>query len=46
MANSPFNQKQWRADDELTDNPRWAGYDDDKINIAKKSIGVIDKLIE
>ncbi|WP_413375569.1 N-6 DNA methylase [Paenibacillus taichungensis] len=27
MANPPFNQKQWRADDELTDDPRWAGYD-------------------
>jgi type I restriction enzyme M protein len=27
MANPPFNQKQWRADTELTDDPRWAGYD-------------------
>ncbi len=27
LANPPFNQKQWRADDELTDDPRWAGYD-------------------
>lgn len=27
MANPPFNQKQWRADDELLDDPRWAGYD-------------------
>ncbi|OKP95015.1 class I SAM-dependent DNA methyltransferase, partial [Paenibacillus sp. P46E] len=27
MANPPFNQKQWRADDELSDDPRWAGYD-------------------
>ncbi|GGK58008.1 class I SAM-dependent DNA methyltransferase [Amphritea balenae] len=26
MANPPFNQKQWRADKELTDDPRWAGY--------------------
>ncbi|MCB9351229.1 MAG: SAM-dependent DNA methyltransferase [Lewinellaceae bacterium] len=26
MANPPFNQKQWRADNELTDDPRWAGY--------------------
>ncbi|MET0044062.1 MAG: class I SAM-dependent DNA methyltransferase [Candidatus Thiodiazotropha sp. 6PLUC3] len=26
MANPPFNLKQWRADDELTDDPRWAGY--------------------
>ncbi|MGD9949120.1 MAG: N-6 DNA methylase [Desulfobulbus sp.] len=27
MANPPFNLKAWRADDELTDDPRWAGYE-------------------
>ncbi|MBA5712498.1 type I restriction-modification system subunit M [Bacillus sp. JNUCC-22] len=27
MANPPFNQKQWRAENELTDDPRWAGYE-------------------
>lgn len=27
MANPPFNQKDWRASDELTDDARWAGYD-------------------
>lgn len=27
MANPPFNQKQWRADNELNDDPRWAGYE-------------------
>jgi type I restriction enzyme M protein len=27
MANPPFNQKQWRAENELTDDPRWAGFD-------------------
>lgn len=27
MANPPFNQKDWRAADELTDDPRWRGYD-------------------
>lgn len=27
MANPPFNQKAWRSADELTDDPRWAGYD-------------------
>lgn len=27
MANPPFNQKQWRAEDELTDDSRWAGYE-------------------
>ncbi|MCL1058683.1 type I restriction-modification system subunit M [Shewanella gelidimarina] len=26
MANPPFNQKQWRAENELVDDPRWAGY--------------------
>ncbi len=27
MANPPFNQKDWRADNELTTDPRWLGYD-------------------
>lgn len=27
MANPPFNQKDWRAEDELTADPRWRGYD-------------------
>ena len=27
MANPPFNQKQWRANEELTKDPRWAGYE-------------------
>ena len=27
MANPPFNQKDWRAKDELTKDPRWAGYE-------------------
>ncbi|MCA6437540.1 MAG: N-6 DNA methylase [Bacteroidetes bacterium] len=27
MANPPFNQKDWRAATELTDDPRWRGYD-------------------
>ena len=27
MANPPFNQKDWRASDELLDDPRWRGYD-------------------
>ena len=26
MANPPFNQKQWRQTEELTDDPRWAGF--------------------
>ncbi|GAB1472592.1 class I SAM-dependent DNA methyltransferase [Bacteroidota bacterium] len=27
MANPPFNQKDWRAENELLDDPRWRGYD-------------------
>jgi len=27
MANPPFNQKEWRADNELLIDPRWQGYD-------------------
>lgn len=27
MANPPFNQKQWRAANQLTNDPRWSGYD-------------------
>ena len=27
MANPPFNQKAWRADNELLDDPRWRGYE-------------------
>src|SRR5690554_1059680 len=27
MANPPFNQKDWRAENELNDDPRWRGYE-------------------
>ena len=27
MANPPFNQKEWRATNELVDDPRWNGYE-------------------
>lgn len=27
MANPPFNQKDWRAENELIDDPRWRGYE-------------------
>jgi type I restriction enzyme M protein len=27
MANPPFNQKEWRAENELVDDPRWRGYE-------------------
>jgi type I restriction enzyme M protein len=32
MANPPFNQKDWRAENELLDDPRWQGY-----NVPPKS---------
>jgi type I restriction enzyme M protein len=27
MANPPFNQKDWRGENELVDDPRWSGFD-------------------
>ena len=27
MANPPFNQKDWRGENEMVDDPRWKGYD-------------------
>lgn len=27
MTNPPFNQKEWRGDNELIDDPRWDGYE-------------------
>lgn len=30
MANPPFNQKEWRGNDELIDDTRWNGYVDEK----------------
>lgn len=27
MANPPFNLKKWRTEEELTNDPRWSGYD-------------------
>jgi type I restriction enzyme M protein len=27
MANPPFNQKQWRSESDLTEDPRWDGYE-------------------
>jgi type I restriction enzyme M protein len=34
MANPPFNQKDWRAADELKDDARWRGYD---VPLGKKT---------
>ncbi|HCG5510214.1 TPA: SAM-dependent DNA methyltransferase [Vibrio parahaemolyticus] len=34
MANPPFNQKDWRATEELVDDPRWDGYETPPISNA------------
>ena len=34
MANPPFNQKAWRADHELVDDPRWKGYETPSVSNA------------
>lgn len=34
MANPPFNQKDWRAENELTGDPRWRGYDTPPVSNA------------
>ena len=36
MANPPFNQKEWRAADELIDDPRWNGYEVPPTSNAKR----------
>ena len=48
MANPPFNLKQWRADDELTDDPRWAGYETPPTNNANYAwiLHMVSKLSE
>jgi len=48
MANPPFNQKQWRAPNELTDDPRWAGYEVPPVNNANYAwiMHMISKLSE
>ncbi|PJE77914.1 Type I restriction enzyme EcoKI M protein [invertebrate metagenome] len=48
MANPPFNQKQWRASSELTDDPRWAGYDTPPTGNANYAwiLHIISKLSE
>ena len=39
MANPPFNQKAWRAENELKDDPRWDGYENEmeKANTSNES---------
>jgi type I restriction enzyme M protein len=48
MANPPFNLKQWRGADELTDDPRWAGYEVPPANNANYAwiLHMISKLSE
>ncbi len=48
MANPPFNQKDWRATDELVDDPRWRGYDVPPISNANYAwiLNMVAKLSE
>jgi len=48
MANPPFNQKKWRAANELTDDPRWAGYDVPPTSNANYAwvLNIVSKLSE
>lgn len=48
MANPPFNQKQWRATNELENDPRWAGYNAPPVGNANYAwiLHMISKLSE
>lgn len=48
MANPPFNQKDWRAPNELTDDPRWRGYDVPPVSNANYGwiLNIVSKLSE
>lgn len=48
MANPPFNLKAWRGTDELTDDPRWDGYETPPANNANYGwiLHMISKLSE
>ncbi|MCA0429388.1 MAG: type I restriction-modification system subunit M [Bacteroidetes bacterium] len=48
MANPPFNQKDWRAVNELTDDPRWRGYDVPPVSNANYGwiLNMVSKLSE
>ena len=48
MANPPFNQKEWRGKDELTDDARWNGYDTPPTGNANYAwiLNMISKLSE
>lgn len=46
MANPPFNQKDWRASDELLSDPRWNGYDVPPVSNANYAwiLNIVSKL--
>jgi len=46
MANPPFNSKDWRAANELTDDPRWSGYDVPPVSNANYAwiLNIVSKL--
>jgi type I restriction enzyme M protein len=46
MANPPFNQKDWRASNELTSDPRWSGYDVPPVSNANYAwiLNIVSKL--
>ena len=46
MANPPFNQKEWRGNDELTDDPRWNGYEVPPVSNANYGwiLNIVSKL--
>ncbi|MBS9525933.1 SAM-dependent DNA methyltransferase [Litoribacter alkaliphilus] len=48
MANPPFNQKDWRASNELTDDPRWMGYEVPPTSNANYAwiLNIVSKLSE
>lgn len=48
MANPPFNQKDWRAANELTGDPRWRGYDVPPVSNANYGwiLNIVSKLSE
>lgn len=48
MANPPFNQKDWRAATELTNDPRWSGYEVPPVGNANYGwiLNMVSKLSE
>lgn len=46
IANPPFNLKDWRAENELRDDPRWAGYDVPPVSNANYAwiLNIVSKL--